>query len=56
MPIKNVTAQHLLEIVGRIEGRGAESSALLIRQWVAAIFRYAMGTLRADADPTVVLK
>lgn len=56
LPIRNVTAAHLLEIVQRIEGRGAETVALLVRQWASAIFRYAVATLRADTDPAAALK
>ncbi len=56
LPIRNVTAAHLLEIVKRIEGRGAETVALLVRQWASAIFRYAVATLRADTDPASALK
>ena len=56
LPIRNVTAAHLLEILRRVEGRGAETVALLVRQWASAIFRYAVATLRADADPATALK
>lgn len=56
LPIRNVTAAHLLEIVHRIEKRGAASVALLVRQWCSAVFRYAVATLRADADPAAALK
>jgi len=56
LPIRSVTAAHLLEIIKRVEGRGAESVALLIRQWASAIFRYAVATLRADTDPAAALK
>ena len=56
LPIRNVTSAHLLEILRRVEGRGAETVALLMRQWASAIFRYAVATLRADADPAVALK
>jgi integrase len=56
LPIRQVTAAHLLEILKRVEGRGAETVALLIRQWSSAIFRYAVATLRADADPAAALK
>lgn len=55
LPIRNVTAAHLLEIVRRVEKRGAETVALLIRQWASAIFRYAVATLRADTDPASAL-
>lgn len=56
LPIRNVTAAHLLEIVRRVEGRGAETVALLVRQWASAIFRYAVATLRADTDPAAALR
>ena len=56
LPIRSVTAAHLLEIVRRIEERGAETVALLVRQWCSAIFRYAVSTLRADSDPAAALK
>jgi integrase len=56
LPIRRVTAAHLLEIIRRIEGRGAETVALLVRQWSSAIFRYAVATLRADGDPAAALK
>jgi integrase len=56
LPIRSVTAAHLLDIVRRVEGRGASSVALLVRQWASAIFRYAAATLRADTDPAAALK
>lgn len=56
LPIRQVTAAHLLEIISRVEGRGAETVALMIRQWVSAIFRYAVATLRADNDPAAALR
>ena len=56
LPIRSVTAAHLLEIVRRVEERGAETVALLVRQWCSAIFRYAVATLRADGDPAAALK
>jgi integrase len=56
LPIRNVTAAHVLEILRRVEGRGAETVALLVRQWVSAIFRYAVATLRADTDPAAALR
>lgn len=56
LPIKMVTAAHLLAIITRVERRGAETVALLIRQWCSAIFRYAVATLRAEHDPASALK
>lgn len=56
LPIRNVTAAHLLEILHRVEGRGAATVAVLLRQWASAIFRYAVATLRADSDPAAALR
>jgi integrase len=56
LPIRGVTAAHLLEIIRRVESRGAVSIALLVRQWSSAIFRYAVATLRADGDPAAALR
>ncbi len=56
LPIREVTAAQLLEILHKVEKRGAEVVALLIRQWCSAIFRYAVATLRADHDPAAALK
>ncbi len=56
LPIRNVTAAHLLAIIQRIESRNASTVALLVRQWTSAIFRYAVATLRADNDPAAALR
>lgn len=56
LPISLVTSAHLLEIIKRVEGRGAATVALLVRQWSSAIFRYAVATLRADSDPAAALR
>jgi integrase len=56
VPIRNVTSAQLLEIVRRVEARGAETVALMVRQWSSAVFRYAIATLRADTDPAAALK
>lgn len=56
LPIRNVTAAHLLEFLQAMEKRGAETYALQLRQWCSAIFRFAVVTLRADADPAAALK
>lgn len=56
LPIRSVTAAQLLGIIRGIEKRGAPSIALLVRQWVSAVFRYAVATLRADSDPASALR
>lgn len=56
LPMRSITAAHLLEIIKRAEKRGAATVAILLRQWCSGIFRYAVSTLRADADPAAALK
>jgi integrase len=56
LPIRNVTAAHLLGILQQVEMRGAETVAVMLRQWISAVFRYAVATLRADTDPASALK
>lgn len=56
MPMRSITAAHLLAIVRRVEKREAATVAILLRQWCSAIFRYAVATLRADVDPAAALK
>jgi integrase len=54
--LDDIKASQILEIMQRVEARGATSFALLIRQWTSAIFRYAIATLRAENDPTYALR
>lgn len=56
LPIKQVTSQHILEIMRRMDKGGAPTYAILIRQWCSAVFRFAASTMRADADPAAALK
>jgi len=54
--MRSITAAHLLEIIRRVEKRGSETVAILLRQWCSTIFRYAVATLRAETDPAAALK
>jgi integrase len=56
LPMRSLTAAHLLPIIQKVEKRGAKTVAVLIRQWCSMIFRYAVSTLRADADHAAALK
>ena len=49
------SAQAILAIINRVKKK-APVTASNIRQWCSAIYCYAVATLRADADPTTVLK
>ncbi|WP_047236684.1 tyrosine-type recombinase/integrase [Chromobacterium subtsugae] len=55
-PLREVTAAMLLEMLQKMERRGAETLALQVRQWCSAIFCYGVATLRADFDPAYALK
>lgn len=54
--MRKVTAAQLLAIVKRVDDRGAPTVALLVRQWLSAVYRYGVATLRADHDPAAALK
>lgn len=56
LPIRAVTAAHLLAVIRPIEARGSHSVAILVRQWCGAVFRFAIVTLRADVDHAAALK
>ena len=56
LPIRQVTSMHILEILRRMDKRGAATYAFSIRQWCSAVFRYAASTMRADGDPAAALK
>ncbi len=51
LPIRSISAAQLLDLLQAMEGRGAATYALQLRQWCSAIFRFAVVTLRADSDP-----
>jgi integrase len=56
LPIRRVTSAHILSILQAMEERGVHTYAIQLRQWISAIFRHAIVTLRADVDPAAPLK
>jgi integrase len=50
--VAELSRQKVLDVLRRVEDRGAVESAHRIRQYVDAIFRYAVSTQRATANPT----
>lgn len=56
LPIRSVTAPHVREILLRTEGRGVPTVAVMVRQYVSAIFRYAGQLGLVDADPAALMK
>ncbi len=56
LPIKQVSPALVRDVLKRIERRGAPASAKLVRTWIGGAFRYAVGELQAETDPTWVLR
>jgi len=56
LPIVSITPNQILQILFKVERRGANTYAHLIRQWASAIFRYAIVTQRAQLDSAAPLR
>jgi integrase len=56
LPMREVTAAMVLDVLRTMDKRGATTLALQVRQWISAVFRFGVSTLRADADPAAALK
>jgi hypothetical protein len=52
LPVSSVKAQALLQTLRRIEARGAIETAHRAKQACGQVFRYAIATGRAEADPS----
>ena len=55
LPVRQVKASHLLEILQRVEKR-APTMAAMLNQTISSICRLAVATLRADDDPTLAVQ
>lgn len=55
-PVREITPHDLLSTLKKIEGRGHHESAQRARAFAGRVFRYAVVTLRADANPADVLR
>lgn len=55
-PVADISAPELLQVLRRIESRGAIETAHRAKQTLGQIFRYAIATGRADRDPSADLK
>ncbi len=51
LPIRAVTAAHLLAVMQKVEAKGAPTIAVMIRQWAYRVFNHAIANLKADANP-----
>jgi integrase len=56
LPIQAITPQDVLQLIQAVDRRGANTFAFLIRQWVSAVYRFAITTLRAEVDPASPLQ
>jgi len=55
-PVNEITAVELLEVLRRVEARGALETAHRIKQILGQVFRYAVATGRASRDPSTDLR
>lgn len=55
-PIRSINSADVLDVLNAVAGRGAEAAAINMRQWISAIFRFAVATLRAENDPAAPLR
>ena len=56
LPLGDITPPQLLQVLRRVEARGATESAHRLKQTVGAVFRFAVATGRAERDITPDLK
>jgi integrase len=55
-PVSEITAPEILRVLRAVEARGRHETARRLRATIGQVFRYAVATGRADADPTGALK
>jgi hypothetical protein len=51
LPLSAITAPILLQVLRRVEARGAHESAHTLRQWAGQVFRYGVQTGRCERNP-----
>ena len=56
LPITEITAPAILEVLRKVEAAGNYETAKRMRSVISQIFRYAIATSRAETDPTYGLK
>ncbi|MEQ1708830.1 MAG: integrase arm-type DNA-binding domain-containing protein [Terricaulis sp.] len=55
-PISEITAPEILAVLRKVEDRGRYETAKRLRSVIGGVFRYAIATGRATADPTYALR
>lgn len=56
LAITEISAAEVLEVLRKMERRGAAASAVKLRMTVGQVFRHAIATARAKDDPTIALR
>jgi integrase len=56
LPISDITAPQILAVLRKVEDRGRYETAKRLRSVIGGVFRYAIATGRAIADPTYALR
>lgn len=56
LPITQITPQELYAALKRLEGKGKHETARRCRSFASRVFRYAVVTGRAEADPAAMLR
>lgn len=56
LPISDITPQELLAALKKVEGEGHRETAKRLRSFASRVFRYAVATGRATADPAQPLR
>jgi integrase len=55
-PITQIATPAILRVLQSVEARGRYESARRLRSTIGSVFRYAIATARAEADPTLALR
>ncbi|MCI4643889.1 MAG: tyrosine-type recombinase/integrase [Hyphomonadaceae bacterium] len=56
MPVTDIKPADILPVLRSVEARGTYETAKRLRTTIGEVFRYAVATLRAETDPTMVLR
>ncbi|MDE2463048.1 MAG: integrase arm-type DNA-binding domain-containing protein, partial [Alphaproteobacteria bacterium] len=56
LPITQIGAPAVLNVLRQLEARGRYESARRLRSTIGTVFRYAIATARAQIDPTIALR
>jgi integrase len=55
-PITEIKPIEVLDVLRTVEARGRHETARRLRSTIGSVFRYAVATVRAESDPTILLR